>query len=661
MSSRGAWQFKGRGWIAVTAAIGVSSAAGLGFLWARGDWGLGQRSSAAVAKAEPVLVAQATRPAPTAPPTSSSYKEGVVAYIYGSTPVTRADFGEYLIARYGDKLEPFVNKQIVERACHAAGVTVEPGEVEADLAEALKAVPGDKRQFLDSLLKQKQMTLREWKDDVVRPKLLLTKLCRSHVKFTEEDVQRAFESYYGEKVLCQVIIWTPEEVKKNRPVDVFDKIRADVDEFDREARGQFDKKLASKAGQLMPFGRYSQENREMEKLAFSLRDGEVSQIMPLIPGQEAAKCGAYVIKRVKHFPPDDKKKLADVRAQLEHEIIELQLKSEIAKTLNDLKSMAKPELHQEEREGDKLLPPGPPEQVVATINGNTALTREQFGEYLIDRYGPDRLDLYLNHLIVEHACKEKGIEVSEAEVEEALNEYVKRFAGGSRKVLVEQMLKPNKATLYELRHDVLWSKLMLTKFCRDRVQVTPTELRQAFDAHYGEKVRCRMIMWPREEESVVRSKIFPRIRDDDKEFERLAKQQIVPELASHAGLTELARHATGHEEVEKLAFDLQKGDISPVMSLPEGVVVFRVLDRVPPKVVKIETVRAELEQEVTEAKLRMQIIPVVYQELRNKANPIVLIRHQLTEEDLRREVVRELQSTDTGLRPHRPESASGGN
>jgi hypothetical protein len=660
MSSRGAWQFKGRGWIAVTAAIGAFGAVSLGFLWARGDWGVGRRPDPRNTP-EATLVAQAAAPAPTAPPTSSSYKEGVVAYIYGSTPVTRAEFGEYLIARYGDKLESFVNKQIVERACRAAGITVEPGELEADLAESLKSVPGDKRQFLDNLLKQKQMTLREWKDDVIRPKLLLTKLCRSHVKFAQEDVERAYESYYGEKVLCQVIIWTPEEVQKKVPVEVYDKIRTNADEFDREARGQFDKQLASAAGQLKPFGHHSQENPDIEKLAFTLHDGEVSQIMPLVPGQEAEKCGAYVLKRVRHYPPDGKKKLADVRAELEREIMELKLKVEIAKTLEDLKRAAKPELHQEEHDGDKMLPPGPAEQVVATIHGDSALTREQFGEYLIDRYGAERLDLYLNRLIVEHACKEKGIEVTGAEVEAALTEYVNRFAGGSRKVLVEQMLKPNKATLYELRHDVLWSKLMLTKYCHDRVHVTSDELRQAYDAHHGEKVRCRMMMWPREEESQVRRNVYPRIRDNDKEFERLAKQQIIPELASKAGLTEIARHATGHEEVEKVAFDLQKGDISPVMTLPEGVVVFRVLDHVPPDNEPMESVRVDLEKEVVETKLRMQIIPVVYQELRNKANPILLIKHQLTEEDLRREVVRELQSTDTRLQPHRPDAPPGGN
>jgi hypothetical protein len=659
MRSRGTRQWKGRTWVALAAAVGLSGAASFGFLWARGDLFPAKPQQP---KAESPAVAQPSQPAPTAPPTSSSYSEGVVAYIYNSTPVMRAQFGEYLIARYAEKLEPFVNKQIVERACHAQNITVEPGEVEAELAEMLRTVPGDKRQFLDKLLKEKQMTLREWKDDVIRPKLLLTKLCRGRVNFSEEDVQKAYDSYYGEKVFCQVIIWVPEELKKKDLAEIRAEIAKDADKFDQEARGQLDAKLASVAGQLKPFGRHSQENHEMETLAFSLREGEVSQIVSLIPGQPAEKCGAYVLKCVKHIPPDDKKKLADVRADLERELRELKLKEEIGKALAKLKEEGKPVVHLEERDGEKTLPPGPPEQVVATINGNTPLTREQFAEYLIDRYGADRLELFVNRLIVEHVCKEKGIQVNDTEVEDALTDYIKKFAGGDKKVLVNTMLKPNKATLYELRHDILWSKLMLTKLCRDRVKVTADELRQVYDAHYGEKVQCRMMMWPREEEGVVRRKIYPRIRDDDKEFERLAKTQLIPDLASHAGLTELGKHTTGHDEVEKIAFDLQKGDISPVITLPEGVVVFRCLGRVPAqKNVKLESVRDKLEQEVIEAKLRMQVIPLAYQELRKEANPILLLKNQLSEEELRRDVVRELQAPDTPLPPRRPEAAPGGN
>src|SRR5262249_8120337 len=297
----------------------------------------------------------AAPPAPTPPPVSSSYREGVVAYFYNGTPVTRAQFGEYLIARYADKLEPFVNKTIVERACKQQGITVEQAEVEAALAGMLKTVPGDKKQFLDNMLRQKQMTLKEWKDDVVRPKLLMSKYCRGRVKFTEEDVSKAFESLYGEKRLVQLIIWTPDEVAKNRPIEVYGDICASDEAFDKEARGQFDKKLQATCGQLNPFERYSQENQEMERLAFQLREKEISPVLSIFPGQDARKVGAYVMKCLKHIPPDSTKKLEDVRTQLEREIIEFKLKTEITEALKELKKNADPKFQLEEHDGEKAL------------------------------------------------------------------------------------------------------------------------------------------------------------------------------------------------------------------------------------------------------------------------------------------------------------------
>jgi hypothetical protein len=644
MKLRGTWQLKGRAGIVLLAALGLTGATGLAFLRAKA-------APQQQAATPPASVPSAAVPAPTPPAASLSYLDGIVAYIYNTTPVTRAQLGEYLLERYGgDKLEPFINMVIVESACKQQGITVEKAEVDADLAETLKSVPGDKRQFLDSLLRQKQMTLKEWKDDVIRPKLLMTKYCRDRVRVTEEEVSHAYESMYGEKVMVQLIIWTPEEVKNKRPEDMYDKIRSSADAFDEEARAQLDKKLASVAGQLKPFGRYSQDNQEMEALAFKMHEGDITPVLSLFPGKEAEKVGAYVMKCLKRFPPEPTKKLEDVRAALEREIVEHKLKYEVGKALEDMRKSAEPKFKLDELDGEKRLPPGPPEQLVATIYGTEKLTRQQFAEYLIDRYGGERLDLFINRLVIEHACKDKGIAVTNDEVEAQLKQYTLQFANGDQKVLVNNMLKPNKATLFELRHDVLWPKLMLSKYCRDRVQATEGEIRQAYESHYGDRMLVRMIMWPKEEEGVVRRKIYTLIRDDDKEFVRLAKQQAVPELASRAGVTEVARNATGHEEIEKLAFDMQKGDISPVIALPEAVVVFRVLERVSAKKeVKLDDVRAELEQEVIEAKLRAQVIPQVYAELRKQANPILFLKNQVTEDELKREVVRELKEKDTSI------------
>ena len=77
----------GRSW--VVAAIGLLGAAVFGF------W-LGRGPQAAIAAPPP-----ANPPAAAAPAAPSEYSQRVVAYIYGSIPITREDLGEYLIARHG--------------------------------------------------------------------------------------------------------------------------------------------------------------------------------------------------------------------------------------------------------------------------------------------------------------------------------------------------------------------------------------------------------------------------------------------------------------------------------------------------------------------------------------------------------------------------------
>src|SRR5207253_353979 len=45
-------------------------------------------------------------------------------------------------------------------------------------------------------------------------------------------------------------------------------------------------------------------------------------------------------------------------------------------------------------------------RAVAYIYGNIMVSREDLGEYLIARFGAEKLDLFVNKLIIEHACKE---------------------------------------------------------------------------------------------------------------------------------------------------------------------------------------------------------------------------------------------------------------
>src|SRR5262245_26011342 len=131
----------------------------------------------------------------------SDYSRRVVAYHHGTIPITREDLGEYLIARQGaEKLELLVNRRIIEQACKEKGIVVSGAEVEATFADDLKELKLPLNDFKNRLLKEYRKTLYEWKEDVVWPKIALTKLCRDRVKVEPRDLSNAFEAYYGERV-----------------------------------------------------------------------------------------------------------------------------------------------------------------------------------------------------------------------------------------------------------------------------------------------------------------------------------------------------------------------------------------------------------------------------------------------------------------------------
>jgi hypothetical protein len=312
----------------------------------------GRNGSLSKATANPPVTPQAApqQEAPSVPAAagpSSDYSHRVVAYIYGTTPITREELGEYLIARMGkERLARLVNRRIIDHVCQEKGIEVTQAEVEADLAETLKGLAVHQSEFVSKILKPYHTTLYEWKEDVIKPRLLLTKLCRDRVQVTDEDLQKAFTAYHGEKLECRIILWPSSE--KGHVFLLYPKIRDSEEEFDRASKQQADPKLAATGGMIAPFGRYTTGNEEMEKAAFNLKEGEISQVIE-------TPQGLVVIKCLHHIPPDGRK-LEDVREQLTKDIINRKLNQvEIPKLFAELRQQANPTLFLKEGETEEEL------------------------------------------------------------------------------------------------------------------------------------------------------------------------------------------------------------------------------------------------------------------------------------------------------------------
>ena len=288
-------------------------------------------------------------------------------------------------------------------------------------------------------------------------------------------------------------------------------------------------------------------------------------------------------------------------------------------------------------------------RVVAYVYDNMPITREELGEYLIARYGTERLDLLCNKKIIDNECRKAGIEVTAAEVENSLSEDLKGL-NVDRKIFVDKVLKNYRKNLYEWKEDVIRPKLMLSKLVRSRVKVTDEDIKKAFDAYYGEKVECRIVMYEKGFERAVLSD-YPRLRDSEEEFHKAAKNQKSSSLAATAGkIRPIARNTTGNDELEKAAFALQPNEVSPVIGTPEGLIVVKCDKRIPADTtVNLESVREKITAEIIEKKIAAEI-PVAFAEMRKRANPKIILQGVNQMDDLTKTIAPLIKEVDDALK-----------
>jgi parvulin-like peptidyl-prolyl isomerase len=301
-------------------AFGLMAAAAGGFWLGRG----GPQSRAVAAPPTP----------PPAQAPQSDYGVRVVAYIYGSVPITREDLGEYLIARMKqEKVENLVNRRIIDVACQKRGIEVTEAEVEAALIRDLEPIKLSKADFVQKILKQRGTTLYEYKEDVLKPALMLTKICQPQIKVTDDEVRLAFNAAYGEKRDCRIILWPKDEERV--ALKEYEDIRKSEEGFDRKARTQATAGLAATGGRIKPIAHNAGIHEEVEKAAFSLQPGEISALIN-------TKEGIAVLKMDKVIPPDTSVKFEDKREALYKEVFDRRLQAELPKMFMTLREEAKP-------------------------------------------------------------------------------------------------------------------------------------------------------------------------------------------------------------------------------------------------------------------------------------------------------------------------------
>lgn len=306
--------------------IGAASLLGIGFI-------LGQAQSDPLAAQQP---AKGVVPAGGTTAASVAGDKRVIAYIYGNIPVTREEFGEHLIQQFGrERVRLYVNRKVIETAGAKRGIVITPQEIDAIIDEDCKKLSFDRKDFVNRVVKEKYgKTLYEWREDVIKPRLILQAMCKDQIKLDDVELKKVYENLYGEKIQCQIIMWPKEDLP--HALKIYPKIHNDKVAFDQAAREQVHGDLKGRLGMVDPIGRHSGPGTaKIEEIAFSMKDGQVSEVID-------TGGGAIVIKRISSIPANTKVAFETVRNALIKEVTDRQMELIIPLMFNKLNEEAKP-------------------------------------------------------------------------------------------------------------------------------------------------------------------------------------------------------------------------------------------------------------------------------------------------------------------------------
>jgi parvulin-like peptidyl-prolyl isomerase len=572
------------------------------------------------------LTAKAPSKSPTAakaaPPPEQKMR---IMAVVNNQQITRDDLGRECILHHGkDVLESLVNKYLIAEHCKMRNIVITTKEVDAEIDRMADRFGMPTQQWLSMLKDERGITTAQYAKDIIWPTLALRKLADSRLQVTQEDLQQAYETQFGPAVQVRVI--TTADQKKAQGLRA--EVMKNPEEFGNIAKEESeDAGSASAKGMIQPVRKHMGDVT-IEKVAFGMKEGEISEIFQVQNQFIFMKCEALVAARP--VPMDQVQKLLteairDKKLRLAAKDVfeELQKQTVVENIFNDPEKRAKN--------------PG----VAATVNGHPIMMQE-LAEECIERHGKDSLKGLINHRLVEQACQKKKIQVTpqemDAEILRSASIGVKPRPDGSPDVEAwKKYVMEEQSMAWDVyMHEVIWPEVALKKLAGDKVQIAEEDLHKGFDANYGTRVRVRAIVlnhqrraqevWelarkiPSIEKLAKRpaerlaggvwSEPSPEVRaaidEAAKQFGKLAAQYSI-EVGSNAleGEVPPIQRFSGRPLLEQEAFQLRAGELSGIVQFGEKFVILFCEGRTKPVSVKFEEVRNQIADDVRDKKMRV--------------------------------------------------------
>ncbi|HEX3450073.1 MAG TPA: peptidylprolyl isomerase, partial [Isosphaeraceae bacterium] len=161
--------------------------------------------------------------------------------------------------------------------------------------------------------------------------------------------------------------------------------------------------------------------------------------------------------------------------------------------------------------------PGDP---IATVNGQI-ISRQQLADECVARKGKEILETLIHRTLIDQALRSRKLEVTAADIDQEIDTVAQRFGIG-REGWLRTLDKERGISPVQYARDIIYPALALRKLCSGRVTVTSDDMKNAFEAQYGEKLRCRMILVDKLPNARA---IWEQLRQNPGGFEKIAQEQ----------------------------------------------------------------------------------------------------------------------------------------
>ncbi|MGE3244488.1 MAG: peptidylprolyl isomerase [Pirellulales bacterium] len=536
---------------------------------------------------------QGTGKNPDALPRVERPQHDVMAVVNGED-IRREALAAACVDRFGEEvLEGLVNKKLIEHHCQNRQIAVTDAEINAEIDRMAERFKIGRQQWLQMLAKERGINEQQYRRDILWPTLALRKLAADQLQVTDQQIQEAYESQFGEAVKCRLIVLkTREEADK-----VHRQLTANPDDFARLAlQLSQDVNSASIGGMIQPIRRHVGDTA-IEQAVFALQDNQLTPVIPVADQFAILKCEGRL--------PAREVPLANVHDELVERIKEDKLRDVASGLFEQLQNSAtiqnvwnNPQLRQQM--------PG----VVATVNGQPIQYRELAEECLL-RHGEEVLQVEISHLLLQQAITKQNVTVTQQDLDDEIA-HAAKLAG-----VVDKQGNPDFDKWFKLAteeqglkkeqylRDSVWPSAALKKLTGGTVQVSQEDLQKSFDANYGERVRCRAIVlgeMRRAQEVWAKARQNPTIEF----FSDLAEQySIEPQSKALRGEVPPIRKNGGQPQLESVAFDLAPNELSGIVQLGDKFVILMCEGRTEPVKVRVDEVTEILKQDIFEKKLRI--------------------------------------------------------